>query len=387
VTVTKAAARRAAVAIACVGTASVVPAHSADWSLVPSVDLSERYEQNVGLRAFDAFGSSSTQLGLGLTLRGATESVSYFFEPRLAWQRYASSGDQNLDRDEQRARMGFDHKGELNTAAGELTLTRDSTLTSELGTTGINQFNRRHQELLSSLNYTWRLNERYSLVPAVSYRKSVYLDAADLGLLDFSYASASLSAVAVVAARQTLSLATSAGRMQSDSPSTQNTNVTLQWSWRPAQNWQTSLAAGPSWVKTPNGTDTGTVYSAQLSHSAERSSVSLSASRSISPAGRGVLTQREDVAVSLGRQWRERWNSSLSASVIQTSELISALGFTFGDVRYARAETTTTWRPLQNWSVTLNAGYSRQIYKTAVYNAGGLDGRLALNWSRDLYGN
>jgi len=37
--------------------------------------------------------------------------------------------------------------------------------------------------------------------------------------------------------------------------------------------------------------------------------------------------------------------------------------------------------------VTLNAGYSRQIYKTAVYNAGGLDGRLALNWSRDLYGN
>ena len=386
-TFTKAAARRAAVAITCVGAALAVPAHGADWSLVPSVDLSERYEQNVGLRVTDAFSSASTQLGLGLTMRGASESTSYFFEPRLAWQRYSSRGDQNLDRDEQRARMGFDHKGETSTASADVAMTRDSTLTSELGTTGLTQFNRRHEELIATLNHGWQLSERYSLTPSVSYRKSRYLDAADLGLQDFSYVSGSLSLTHVIAPRQTLSLASSAGRMQSQSPSTQNTNVTLQWSWKPAQNWQTSVAAGPSWVKFADGTETGTIYSAQLSHMAERSSVSLSASRSVSPAGRGVLTQREDVAVSLGRQWRERWSSSLSASVIQTRELISVLGFDFGDVRYARAETTTTWRPLQNWSVIMNAGYSRQIYKTSAYNAGGLDGRLALNWSSDLYGN
>ena len=386
-TFTKAAAHRAAVAISCVGAAWVVPAHSTDWSLVPSVDLSERYEQNVGLRAVNAFGGNSTQLGLNLNLSGASEATSYFFEPRLAWQRYSSHGDQNLDRDEQRAHMGFEHKGETSTASADVALTRDSTLTSELGTTGLNQFNRRHEELIATLNHGWQLSERYSLTPSVSYRKSRYLDAADFGLQDFSYVSGSLSLMHVIAPRQTLSLATSAGRMQSQSPSTQNSNVTLQWSWKPAQNWQTALAAGPSWVKFANGTDTGTIYSAQLSHAAERSSVSLSASRSISPAGRGVLTQREDLAVGMGLQWRERWNSSLSASVIQTRELISALGFSFGDVRYARAEASTTWRPLQNWSVVVNAGYSRQIYQTAVYNAGGLDGRLALNWSRDLYGN
>ena len=375
------------VVIALLGAASAAPVHCADWSLVPSFDLSERYEQNVGLRAVNAFGSNSTELGLGLALRGSTESTSYAIEPRLAWQRYGNSGDQNLDRDEQRAHLSFDHKGELNTLSGDLVLTSDSTLTSELGTTGINQFNRRHQELLSSLNYTWQWSERYSLVPTVSYRKSRYLDAADLGLLDFNYASASLAAVAVVAPRQTLSLATSAGRMQSLSPTTQNTNVTLQWSWKPAQNWQTSLAAGPSWVKTPTGTENGTIYSASLSHASELTSVSLSASRSISPAGRGVLTQREDVAAGVGRVWSEHWSSGLNASAIQSRELISTLGFAFGDVRYVRAETNTTWRPLRNWSVVLYAGYSRQIYQTAAFNAGGWDGRLALNWSRDLYGN
>ena len=347
------------VVIALLGAASAAPVHCADWSLVPSFDLSERYEQNVGLRAVNAFGSNSTELGLGLALRGSTESTSYAIEPRLAWQRYGNSGDQNLDRDEQRAHLSFDHKGELNTLSGDLVLTSDSTLTSELGTTGINQFNRRHQELLSSLNYTWQWSERYSLVPTVSYRKSRYLDAADLGLLDFNYASASLAAVAVVAPRQTLSLATSAGRMQSLSPTTQNTNVTLQWSWKPAQNWQTSLAAGPSWVKTPTGTENGTIYSASLSHASELTSVSLS----------------------------EHWSSGLNASAIQSRELISTLGFAFGDVRYVRAETNTTWRPLRNWSVVLYAGYSRQIYQTAAFNAGGWDGRLALNWSRDLYGN
>jgi len=351
--------------------------------MAPSLNIGTSYADNPRLRV-DGGSSAAGAVGeLNATFKRLTERSELTLRPRLYTSRY--NDDDSLSSDDQFLTAGYRWLGERSEFGSEVGFTRDSTLTSELGLTGLVQTNRRHEALTLSVGPKIMLTERVSAGAQLFWLASHYQDAEFTGLVDYDYGAVSLySSVALSEAGSSLTVTAQAGELSSDVPGgavTRDGSLRLGWTHRPWERWTVSLSAGPSYVDTDYGSDSGVVFDAEIKRQSERWSLSGGVARSQSPSGRGVLTRRDRASLSLNRAITERLSATVSAQWIRNEDLRPQFGADTYSVDYGRLDVTTHWRMARHWSLALQLAGNAQDYETASQRAEGYRASLSMVWN------
>lgn len=331
------------------------------WNVVGQGSLGVNYDDNVRL-------SSSNQVADWSGVADASGSLSYqddafLFQvsPRVLAARYDVEHTSN--RTEEYLTLLAQKTTETGNASVSLSGTQDTTLTSELGLTGLSDVNKKHRVGSVTMENSWNLTERIVASTQVYASASRYLDAQLTGLVDYNYGSGVVSASYDWTERSSFTLQASAGKLQVpdiEAYDKVNLSVTLGYRARLASQWNVALSFGPSKIRTEGRTDTGTVYNASLTHDAELMHINLSVNRDVTPNGFGLLSRREQIRLGLTRELGARWVTDWSATVSRNQNVLPAGGIAQDAVTYADVTGNLGWRMTPTWGVALVAGYTRQ---------------------------
>jgi hypothetical protein len=315
-----------------------------------------------------------------LALARRTELLDLNLSVGATVRRY--SEDVGLDRDDQLLALGAKYRGERYSVLGNAAVTRDSTLTSELGTTGIDGDNRRHRARQLSLAPEWQLSERHATGLTLGWQDSTYERGVNSALADYSYTSASLSNTYATSEAGSVALLISAGRMDSALYSFDTTNIDmrleLQHAW--SQRWQGAISGGASRVSAGGRRHGGSLFSGSLTRNSELLGFDLSLSRSNAPSGTGLLTRRDEAALSARLPLSEYLSVSAGVSVARSREFLSQFDLALGEVRYARADLSLSWNVARDWTLALGAGGIDQKRFDGGASGRTFDARMTLAW-------
>lgn len=359
-------------------------ASAAEWQVMPSVFVGTSYADNPRLLA-DGGTSTSGAIGeMKASLQRLTERSELTLRPRFTAARY--SDDESLDSDDQFVNAGYRWVGERSEWNMDLGLTRDTTLTSELGSTGLVQSNRRHEAGSFTVAPKVTFTERVSGGLQMYLVDNRYIDGELTGLVDYRYTALSLfSQVMLTDAGSALTVTAQGGRLTTEGFSgadTRNGTLRLGWTFQPWLLWTAALSAGPSIVETDSASDTGLVFDGEIKRQGDRWSLTANAGRSQSPTGRGVLTRRDEVRLTFNRSLTERLSANVVARWSQSEDLLPQQGRTVRyQVDYASLGLGANWRLSRDWSVALQLFGNTQDYELATERANGYRASLSIVWN------
>jgi len=357
--------------------------HAAQWSIQGSATTTTGADDNPGLRIDDAGTRNSLGLDAKMAMARRTETSELNVAPVVRLLRFPD--ERQLDSDEESLDAGYVIAHErwsldLSASGG-----RQSTLTSELGTTGRTDINAASESASFGLAPQWQLTERLSAGANLGYQRAAYpgIDSSRTDLYGSRYTTGQVSARYALDPAMSLAIATSAGHFDSQRPggSSDSRDLTAIFDYAIAERLALTLSAGPSVVATRHRTDHGVVYTASLQRTFTLSNLSFSAARSVSPSGYGVLTRRDDLNFSWSGQLTERTSANLGLSGIRSREVLPELGFNLSDVRYLRADAGVQRQIGEQWSLSLGVAGLRQDFYQRKRTANGYQASLAVNWS------
>ncbi|MET0535097.1 MAG: hypothetical protein ABW171_12800 [Steroidobacter sp.] len=363
----------------------VAQTQAAEWQATPSAYVGSSYADNPRLLADGGTESSGTVGEFSADLKRSTERSEFSLRPRVRSARYKE--DESLDSDDQFVTGGYTWIGERSEWNSELSFTRDTTLTSELGSTGLVQSNRRREATNLLVAPQVMFTERVRGGAQLSLSRARYIDAESTGLVDYRYESLSLfSTVALSDAGSSLSLTAQGGELSTQGfpgTGTRDATLRLSWTYHPWQLWTVGLSAGPSWVETNAGSDQDWVFDADIKRQGDRWWLTASGGRTQSPTGRGVLARRDEVELSLHRRLTERLTGNIGARWIRSQDSVPQLGaVTTYEVDYGRVELGASWRWSRDWSLALQlAGQTQEYEIGSSARAEGYRAVLSIVWN------
>lgn len=360
---------------------------AADWGASTEVQAYALGDENPGLQQS---GASATVAGVTeFRLRGyrRQETSELSIDSKVRLQRYTGVSSA-FDQDVGTLGASYLHKAERSSWGFNLAATRDSTLTTELATTGLNQLNLTHDGYRAGVSAVWRPAERISLAGGADVYYDRYAEGASHGLYDYRRQTAQVSANYLPTERLQFGLVAAASRFDSLGPlaSSDTRNLSAQVRYAVGTRWSLGAAAGPSRSNSALGQDGGLEFSADLSRRTDRGNLALTLSRSVSTTGYGLLVQSQQLTFEASRQLLENLAATASLAAVQTQKLFPGLDVTFSDVRYGRAETQLQWRFASDWNLILGAAYARQHIQYADVDPQGFTARLGLSWHRTYHG-
>ncbi len=160
-------------------------AGGAEWSATPRLNVSTEVNSNIRLTTAD----HDTVFGLipevGAVLRRATEINTLEFEPTVRVPRYW--GEENLDYEAYGFRFGARHQLERLEMGLDANYRRDSTLATELETTGRVQRQLAVDSVRVGPSLTYLVTERDRVDLGYDYNRVTYEEAVASGLRDYTY--------------------------------------------------------------------------------------------------------------------------------------------------------------------------------------------------------
>lgn len=359
-------------------------ASAAEWRVMPTALVGSSYADNPRLRVNDASSASGATGELKASLQRLTERSELTLQPRFIASRY--SDDESLDTNDQFVTGGYRWVGERSEWNMQLGLTRDTTLTSELGSTGLVDSNRRHEETSFSVAPNVMFTERVSGGLQMYQVENHYVDTETTGLVDYRYTALSVnSQIVLTDAGSALTVTAQGGRLTTEGyfgSETRDGTLRLGWTFQPWLLWTASLSGGPSTVETASAGDTGWVFDSELKRQGDRWSLTANASRNQSPTGRGVLTRRDEAKLTFNRNLTERLSASIAARWISSEDLLPQRGrVTTYQVDYAQLNIAANWRLARDWSLSLQLTGNTQDYELAAERANGYRASFNVIWN------
>jgi hypothetical protein len=211
-----------------------------------------------------------------------------------------------------------------------------------------------------------------------------YVDADFTGLVDYRYKALSLfSSMVLSDAGSSLTVTAQGGELSSDGPggATRDGTLRLAWKYQPWLLWTVAMSGGPSLVETDTGSDTGSVFDAEINRQGERWSLATTAGRNQSPTGRGVLTRRDQATVSFSRALTERLSTTVAAQWVRNEDLLPNQNQVTYQVDYGRLSLGVDWRLSQDWRLSLQLIGNTQDYELASQRAEGYRASLSMVWN------
>lgn len=359
-------------------------AAAAEWQVTPSGHVGTSYADNPRLLAEGGSSSSGAIGEMKASLKRLTDRSELALRPRFVSARY--SDDESLDSDDQFVTAGYRWVGERSEWNSELGLTRDTTLTSELGSTGLVQSNRRHEAASLTVSPEVMFTERVSGGLQMFLVDNRYVDADATGLVDYRYTALSLfSTVVLSESGSALTVTAQSGELSTGGffgSETRDGTLRLGWSFQPWLLWTATLSAGPSMVETDAGSDSGFVFDSEVKRQGDRWSLTANAGRNQSPTGRGVLTRRDEIKLSFNRSITERLSANVAARWVRSEDLLQQQGSaTTYHADYSQLGVGANWRLSRDWSLSLQLSANTQNYELAAERANGYRASLSMVWN------
>lgn len=289
-----------------------------EWRVEPTANIELRYEDNVTLSssddgAQDSFGSS---LRAAVRARRATETSDLTLRTGVSWNEFADvSGLDNLtglldasySKTAPRGRWGI-----------ETSLSTQSTLTSELETSGLSDINKQQYQLNVRPYWEYYPSERIWLGISPSFQRTVYEDAGGTDLFDYHDGDLSLSGGYRLSERAELAAVLGYGFYNAHGVDNESETLSalVGAEYLLAENARLELLIGlrrtERRFEDPSGQSlteesSGPTYRLSLSRDLARGGgFSLEASREVTPSGAGEVVDLTRVQLGLSYPFHER---------------------------------------------------------------------------------
>jgi hypothetical protein len=340
---------------------------AADWSQTLDATANAAYVTNPDSVPGSSMADHLTQLIADGNTAMQTELGQLTITPHVSMLRYAR--DTNLDIDTGSIAVSYVEKlerGQWNVSGQAST---DSTLTSELGTTGIADVNFRHYQDNASLGYQYLSSERLAWLVQGSWLSARYnADAERYGLTSYDYGSAQLGPDWSFSERLDGSLILGADRINAQFAPTEkdySASLELKRSLSERYAWRASL--GASRVEAGTGAvGSSSLFELGATWQGERVQWDVSAKRAVQPIGFALLAREDSATLSIVVGTSLHSTLNFSANVIRSYPVTAifnvAPGVSFGLPIYSGAawgQASAEWRYQLSPNWTLSALYSQ----------------------------
>lgn len=357
-------------------------APAADWSLEPHVGLNGEYNSNPYLAYGHTESRSGGTLDVLLPLKAKTETTDFHLDLGGNLRRY--SNDPQGNRDDERLAIGIGQTHERSGWTASAGWTRDTTLTSELGLTGLTQSNKRHNRYDASISPQIQLSQRSLFTFGVSGELNRYEDAALTGLIDYGYGSVFANYQRQVSEVTAIGFGVYGGGLtvpdRSDSNSVSGV-ARLSLGHEITERLHLDAYVGPTYARSRTTDKWGAGGMLGLKYGGLRTNFSLSAERALAPAGLGALTVHDTAALSMSRRLTERLASTTTLAWQRSQEAVITPGAASYRVWYWQGTETLSWQVAQRWSLNLSVSGTRQASNAAPEFANRFMANLGIAWN------
>ncbi len=338
-------------------------ARADEWVIDRSVSANAGYNDNINMHPSDASAATNLTLRPSLSLSNRTETREASVNLAATVNRYVERPEYNTI--DHRASLSLKWATELNQWSLALASVRDSTLTSELATTGV--VLARRQRTLMSVQASWQrsLTENTSASAALSLASARYEPAP--GLVDYNDKSLSAGLRHVLSERSSVgaSLSTREYRTAAGDVKSRANAASISGQLRYSERLQFSLDAGKDRTRTDlqvNGLSItsavrGTTFNGAASYQLERGSLSASIGRNLSASGTGSLLRSDQASIDYVRRFSETLEFGFGAGVVRSRFLDNAAG----ETRFTRLSPSLQWQLDPMISLSFGVTHSTQI--------------------------
>jgi len=361
---------------------TAAPIRAAEWLIVPGARTASEYVQNPRLMPKDGEDDATIVGEAYAQLAYATEVSKLSLSPRILASRFES--DSNLDYDNRSLGADYNRAWETWKWATSANFVQDTTLTSELGRTGFVEANRVHEAASLSFGPTFTLSERAQFGLQGQGQKTHYRDALGTGLVDYNYVAGSGFVSCVYSESTQLSLTVRAGELRVPDVTgadKQDAAVRIGWNYSDDGLWSYNASAGPSYMKSEFLKDDGYVYQVGVKRAGERTMLSASLSRDVTPTGRGALTRSDQLYVELDRGITERLHVTLSINGVRNEDQLNQSGFEAPKLTYATANLGWNWQVAEQWSLSFSVSGSTQKYSNVPGSGDSYRASIGIVWN------
>jgi hypothetical protein len=363
----------------------------ADWSETLDATVNLASYTNPTFQPGSNFVDRAALLAVDGNSQVATEVSQLTVTPRLAIVRY--DREKNLDITTGSLGLAYQDKGERGQWTASGLAQTDSTVTSELGQTGITSVNFRHSSYSATIGYQYLWTERLSWQLQGSGQLTRYnSDAERYGLVGYSYGGIQLGPAWSFSDRLQGSLNFGTDRDSAQNGTSERDysasaqlkrTLTEEYSWR--------VSAGATRIEIPGtpAAPTSAVFEVGVTRQTERVRWDVSAKRAVLPIGFGLLARQDVASLSALVTLSERSTLNLSGNAVRTDpvslSLYLAPGVSFGyqiysGATYAQAAAEWQYHLTAQW--VLSAAYTRgraRNYSVADW-ANGSQAHLGFVW-------
>jgi hypothetical protein len=362
---------------------------AADWSQTLEANANAAYDTNPALIAGSKIADQSAQLTVDGNTTAQTELGQLTITPRFSITRYAR--ETGLDY----GTAAIDLAYQQNLERGQWTVTgqalTDSTVTSELGLTGITEINRRHDAETVSLGYQYLATERLSWQVQGSWQDTRYTDAQQFGLTDYRYQSLEFGPMWNLTDRVVGSLNLETDQISPQSaPAEKDYSAALQLKRALSEQYSWRVSAGATRVDTAGAyNSTSSVFELGASRQTERVQWDIAIRRSVLPIGLGLLAREDQAVVTVAARTSERSTLSLSVSVIRTDPVslflylnpeISLSYLVYAGASWGAVNGEWRYNLSPHWALSLAFAQSRARNYNVADWANGNQARLGIVW-------
>ena len=357
-------------------------ASAADWSLAPHFGLNGEYNTNPYLQYQNTGNRNGSSFDASLPLGAKTERTEFKLGLDAHLRHYNDDVFQN--RDDERLSTSISQTGERNSWRGSAAWVRDTTLTSELGTTGLTQTNRRHNRYEASISPQIQVSERGQANFGISGELNRYQDAELTGLVDYSYASVFAGYSRLTDELTSVGFGAVVGAQSiPDRSSSETVNallrVSLSHDYSDRLHFESYV--GPIYAHSQTLERWGAGGRLALKYSGLLTDFAFSAERQLAPAGLGNLTVRDTASLNMTNRLKEKLSMDSILAYQRSEEALTITGTSGNRTYYWRVEESLHWQFAETFSIRLAAGETRQKSGGQTDYADGFFARLGLNWT------
>jgi len=359
---------------------------AADWSNTLDANASAAYVINPRMVAGDNNTADETaQVTLDGSTTAQTERGQLSLTPRFSAVRFVHETD--LDIETGSLDLTYMEKLERGQWSIEATGLSDSTVTSELGTTGVTYVNRRHTQGNLSLGYQFFTTERLSWQLEGSGQITRYSDATEFGLTNYDYGSVQFGPMWNFSERLTGSIFLEADRLDPQTGARQNDysayaqlqrNFSEQYAWRVSAGG-TRTDYGESYGAA--GPQTTSRYELGANRKGERVQWDVSIRRAVLPIGIALLAPETVAALAMTVGTSEHSTLNIAANGIRTDSVTVGEHAIYSGATWGQLSAEWRYQFAAHWTASASYTQGRSRVNPATEWANGEQARLSIFWN------
>lgn len=353
---------------------------AADWSNTLESSATAAYLTNPQLTPGGSQPDRLAQLSVDGSSTMSTDLAQLALTPRFSLSRYDQ--EKNLNANTGSFELSYQQKLERGQWTLDGQALTDSTITSELGQTGVTDINRHHYLYSTSVAYVFKDTEQLSWQVQGAWQDTRYSDALKYGLTDFRYITGQFGPTWAFSETLIGTLNIEADELTPSIGIKQDVySVSLQAKHSLTEHYTWRLSAGTTRVDAgAGGSGRSETFEVGITRLGQRVTWDLDIKRAVLPIGFGLLARQDTAALGVVGSTSEHSALSFSVNAIRSKPVFFYQFLLYSGATYEQLNLEWRYQLSPHW--TVSCAYVRARQDTGTIALWGLSnqGRLGVQW-------